>query len=158
MFTFIKNWLDNRIIQKSTVTEEQWQQAFRALPLLQGLTIHEQQSLRELAILLMHRKAFEGAHDLVVTRSMAIIIALQACLLILKLGLDSYRNWYSVIVYPSGFKSQRVVTDENGVQHHVRDRLSGEAWQRGPVVLSWDAAVQGGEIDGHNLVIHEFAH
>jgi len=37
---------------------------------------------------------------------------------------------------------------------------AGEAWQGGPVILSWRDTLRGGrnEDDGHNLVIHEFAH
>ena len=42
--------------------------------------------------------------------------------------------------------------------HHVDDALSGESWQRGPVILSWDATTNAGALDGENLVIHEFAH
>jgi Mlc titration factor MtfA (ptsG expression regulator) len=44
---------------------------------------------------------------------------------------------------------------------HERDiGTLGESWARGPVVLSWDHALQGGldAEDGHNVVIHEFAH
>lgn len=158
MFKIFRNWLDRRIIQRSAITSAQWREAFDSLPVLHGLTIDEKQRLCELAILFMHRKAFEGAHELVVTKQMALIIALQACLPILKFELDCYNGWYSVIVYPSGFAPKRVVTDEYGVQHHVQDSLSGESWQRGPVVLAWDRAEEGGVIDGHNLVIHEFAH
>lgn len=36
--------------------------------------------------------------------------------------------------------------------------VSGEAWQRGPVILSWQDAKHSGERDGHNVVIHEFVH
>jgi Mlc titration factor MtfA (ptsG expression regulator) len=158
VFSFIRNWLDRRIIQRSTISSVQWEEAFASLPLLNGLTTDEKQRLRELAILFMHRKAFEGAQGFVVTRPMALIIALQACLPILKLGLGSYTGWYSVIVYPSGFAPKRVVTDEYGVEHHVQSNLSGESWQRGPVVLAWDDTKHAGIIDGHNLVIHEFAH
>lgn len=106
----------------------------------------------------MHRKAFEGTHGLVVTQPMVLMIALQACLPILKLGLEGYEGWHSVIVYPSGFAPERVIRDEYGVEHHVQSNLAGEAWHRGPVILAWDEASQAGVIDGHNLVIHEFAH
>jgi hypothetical protein len=36
----------------------------------------------------------------------------------------------------------------------------GEAWHQGPVILSWADAKRGGAegSDGHNLVLHEFAH
>src|SRR5699024_4244718 len=38
--------------------------------------------------------------------------------------------------------------------------LSGESWQRGQVVLSWDDVLAGAAdpADGRNVVIHEFAH
>jgi len=158
MFNFLRSWLDRRIIQRSTITSIQWDEAFTSLPLLGGLAPDEKQALRELAILFMHHKVFEGAQGFVITQSMALIIALQACLPILKLGFGGYGGWYSVIVYPSGFAPKRVVTDEYGVEHHVQSNLSGESWQRGPVVLSWDDTEHAGFIDGNNLVIHEFAH
>lgn len=158
MFNFFRNWLDRRTIQRSTITSAQWDKAFASLPLLDGLTADEKHTLRELAILFLHHKVFEGAHGLAVTQPMALIIALQACLPILKLGLGGYEGWFSVIVYPAGFAPKRVITDEYGVEHHVQSNLSGESWQRGPVVLAWDETERAGIIDGHNLVIHEFAH
>jgi len=36
--------------------------------------------------------------------------------------------------------------------------LDGEAWLRGPVILSWTSVETGGIRDGHNVVIHEFVH
>lgn len=128
------------------------------MPLLTGLTAEEKIRLTELAILLLHHKNFEAARGLVITEKMTLIIALQACLPILNLGLACYSGWVSVIVYPAGFSPERLVTDEYGVQHLQRTDLSGESWQRGPVVLAWDAVEHAGIIDGHNLVIHEFAH
>ena len=158
MFQIIRNWLDHRIIKRSNVTQAQWDNAFALLPLLAGYTEDEKKSLRELTIIFLHRKVFEGADGLVVTRPMKLIIALQACIPILKLGLGAYEGWISVIVYPAGFAPERVIMDEFGVQHRVQSNLAGEAWQRGPVVLAWNDAEHAGIIDGHNLVIHEFAH
>ena len=158
MFKFIRNWLDSRIIQRSTITSTEWDQAFAMLPLLHGLTADKKRALRELAILFLHDKSFQGAHDLVITRQMGLIIALQACLPLLNLGIKRYKGWYSVIVYQSGFAPERVIRDEYGVEHHVQSNLSGEAWLHGPVILSWDDTEHAGIIDGENLVIHEFAH
>ncbi len=158
MFKTIRHWLNRRIINKSPITPEQWSQAFAALPLLKGLSEAEQRRLRELAILLMHHKSFEGAQGLVLSQSMVMQIALQACLPILNLGLSAYDGWVSVIVYPAAFVPKRVYTDEAGVVHQGQAAHSGEAWQRGPVILGWYEAQRGGEIDGHNVVIHEFAH
>ncbi|PCJ87906.1 MAG: hypothetical protein COA54_03835 [Thiotrichaceae bacterium] len=158
MFQIIRNWLNHRIIRRSTITQTEWGSAFSSLPLLSGYTVDEKQALRKLTILFLDRKVFEGANGLVVTQAMKLIIALQACIPILKLDLDDYNGWVSVIVYPAGFAPERVVMDEYGVQHRVQSNLSGEAWQRGPVVLSWNDTEHAGIIDGHNLVIHEFSH
>ena len=158
MFQFFSNWRNRRIIRRSTVSAAQWDKAIASLPLLRGFTISELDTLKELAILFLHYKQFEGAHDLDVTQEMKLIIALQACLPILKLGWGSYEGWMTVIVYPAGFMPTRVIRDEYGVEHHVQSSLTGEAWQRGPVVLAWSQTVNAGVIDGHNLVIHEFAH
>jgi len=158
MFDFISNWLNCRIIKRSTITTSQWDKAISSLPLLKGLTDSEIETLKELAILFLHHKEFEGAHELEVTQEMKLTIALQACLPILNLGWGVYDGWITVIVYPAGFMPTRVVRDEYGVEHHVQSSLAGEAWQRGPVVLAWNQTEHAGVIDGHNLVIHEFAH
>ena len=158
MFEYVKNWLNQRIINRSRISPEEWNNAFKSLPLLKGLSEEERKRLQELSILFMHHKTFEGAHELVINRNMVLIISLQACLPILNLGLASYENFVSVIVYPASFITSRSVTDENGLVHHEKSHLSGEAWQRGPVVLGWDESETAGLIDGHNLVIHEFSH
>lgn len=155
---FITRWWHNRIVRQSRVTDAQWAQAFARLPLLDRLNEEERSRLRRLAILFLYRKSFSGTHGLAVTQEMALVIALQACLLILNLGIEWYDGWSEVVVYPGGFVPRRMVTDEYGVVHQVDDALSGEAWQRGPVILSWDATANAGALDGDNLVIHEFAH
>lgn len=158
MFELVHNWRRRRILRRSSITSEQWQQAFAALPLLTGITSDEKQRLQELAILFLHAKTFEGVQGVVVSQSMTLLIALQACLPILNLGLDSYDGWSEIVIYPSGFSPIRTYTDEAGVVHRERDNLAGESWQRGPVILAGDAIAEAGVIDGHNLVIHEFAH
>lgn len=158
MFNSIRRWLKHRIINKSTVTPEEWQQAFAALPLLKGLSDTEQKQLKELAILLIDAKSFAGVQGLLLTRPMILHIALQACLPILNLGLAAYDGWVSVIVYPAAFIPKRTFTDETGVVHEGYSVLAGESWQRGPVILSWHDVESSGAIDGHNVVIHEFVH
>ncbi len=89
---------------------------------------------------------------------MRLSIAAQACLLIVNSPV-----WYdtlrTILIYPSAFRTYRNTHD--GFVVHERDiGTLGESWARGPVVLSWDYALQGGldAEDGHNVVIHEFAH
>lgn len=158
MFSFFKNWRNRRIIKNSSITETQWQQAFANLPILDRLSQEEKQHLRNLTILFLHEKSFSGTHGLEVTDEMALCIALQACLPILNLDIEWYRGWTSVIVYPEGFAPEREEVDEFGVVHKMKHSLSGESWQRGPVVLSWKASESAGDLDGDNVVIHEFVH
>jgi Mlc titration factor MtfA (ptsG expression regulator) len=158
MFSVIQNWWHSRIIKRSTVQDHQWTQAFQQLPILDGLSEPERERLRELAILFLHYKSLEGAHGLNVTQNMSLIIALQACLPILKLGMQWYDGWVSVIVYPSEFVPDRVYVDEIGLAHQSDSVLSGESWGRGPVIISWEHSQHAGVADGHNLIIHEFTH
>ena len=158
MFDRLKHWWRQRLIRRSTITPAQWQQAFARLPLLQWLDGTERDALRELAILFLQRKSLQGVGTVTLNTDMTLVIALQACLPILRLGLDWYDGWVSVLVYPGDFSPQRTRVDEAGVVHNYRDRLAGEAWQDGPVILSWNDVYHAGAIDGHNLVIHEFAH
>ncbi|MDR9436187.1 MAG: zinc-dependent peptidase [Thiohalophilus sp.] len=158
MLEFLRNWREKRILRHSPYTDTDWQQALSRLPLLDQLNKDELDSLKRLATLFLHDKSLEGAGDLVVTTELKLVIALQACLPILNLGLDWYEGWVSVVIYPAGFTPVHTEIDEVGVVHEVRSPLSGESWERGPVVLSAEDSMGGGIVDGHNLVIHEFAH
>jgi Mlc titration factor MtfA (ptsG expression regulator) len=123
-----------------------------------SLSEAQRDKLRDLAILFLHEKEFSAAAGLELTLPMKLAIAAQACVLILELDLDYYRDWVGIIVYPEAFAPRRQVLSMEGTMI-VDDRLhAGEAWLRGPLVLSW-ADVQGsGAMDGVNVVIHEFAH
>jgi Mlc titration factor MtfA (ptsG expression regulator) len=158
MFHWLQNWRHRRIVSLSTIDELQWSRALGQLPILSGLSAAELAELKRLVILFLHHKSLEGAHGLVVTREMSLIIALQACLPILHLGLDWYDGWVSIIVYPAQFVPDRVYVDEYGIEHSGKSVLSGESWHKGPLVLSWEDSEHSGAVDGYNVVIHEFAH
>jgi len=158
MFKFIRNWLNSSVIRKSTITQSTWDKAFSLMPLIHNLSLEDKSRLIELAILFLDKKQIQGAHGLGVTEDMQIKIALQACLPILKFDIDEYTGWTLIIMYPSGFTTKQTIIDEYGIAHNVQSNLAGEAWLRGPVILAWDEVKNAGVIDGHNLVIHEFAH
>ena len=88
--------------------------------------------------------------------------AMVAMLPILELGLHWYDNWQTVIVYQGDFIPNRPYLSEDGVIHNQSPGLSGEAWLRGPVILSWESVAHSGAHARHghasNVVIHEFAH
>jgi Mlc titration factor MtfA (ptsG expression regulator) len=91
---------------------------------------------------------------------MQVNIALQACLPILNLGLDWYRGWSSIVVYPGEFLVPRSIADEDGVVHEYVEPITGEAWEGGPLLLSWEDAQQHTTESGspYSVVIHEFVH
>lgn len=158
MFQWLKEWRQEHIVKASTITEIEWQKAFQTLPLLHRLNQQELAKLKRLAIFFLHYKAFEGIGQFEITTYMKLIIALQACLPILNLGLDWYEGWISIIVYPGAFSRLQNETDEYGIVHEGRANLSGESWQQGPVILSWEDSQNPEPSEGRNLVIHEFAH
>ena len=149
-----------RKLRKTRVPELHWQKTISQLRLLQQLNHSEQHHLRELTSQFLQMKAFSGAGDLVVNDSMRILIAAQACLLILELDLSYFDGWHEIIVYPDAFVVQRETLDPAGLVHEARQALGGEAWSRGPVILSWADARPGAHQsgDGANVILHEFAH
>lgn len=158
MFQWLKAMWQEHIIRSSAITDVEWNEAFQHLPLLQRLSDQEKTKLKRLAILFLYYKSLEGTGDLQITTFIKLIISLQACLPILNLGLDWYDGWISIVIYPGAFSRQSRTIDEYGIEHIGTANLSGESWQRGPVVLSWDDTLHHGGVDGRNVVIHEFAH
>lgn len=148
------------LLHRHAIEHALWEAVSGKLAVLQGLTAVEKAHLRELTTLFLHDKRFIGAHGLQLTAAMRLEIAVQACLPILKLGLDLLSEWMSVIVYPDDFRVDHDITDEDGIVHHESEELSGEAWERGPLIVSW-AEVEEDRLygdHGHNVVIHEIAH
>jgi Mlc titration factor MtfA (ptsG expression regulator) len=106
------------------------------------------------------RQPFIGCAGLDVTDEMRVLIAAQAALLLLGGDKGGFANLREVLVYPGAFVVDRPVADEAGLQRDERRVHSGESWQRGQVILSWDDVQRGAAdpADGDNVVIHEFAH
>jgi Mlc titration factor MtfA (ptsG expression regulator) len=152
------HWWRQRSAAKLAISAIQWQAAEYALPFLDRLTGDEHNRLRVLAREFIASKEWSGAPGLQLTAAMQLSIALQACLPILNLdqGLDAYHGWVGIVVYPGDFVIPRQIVDEAGIVHEYDDAVLGEAWEGGPVLLSWfDDMNDVGDV---NIVIHEFAH
>jgi Mlc titration factor MtfA (ptsG expression regulator) len=54
-------------------------------------------------------KQVHGAEGVVITDTLLLSIALQACLPVLNIGLDAYADWVGIIVYPGDFVIPRSV-------------------------------------------------
>jgi len=119
--------------------------------------------LRALVQVFIAEKYWEGAGGLEITDEIRVTIAAQACLLLLGLPHDFYHNVETIIVYPSTViaPQRRPGFFENRLTPVEPDQpILGQAFQQGPVIIIWDAALHGGRHpeSGHNVIYHEFAH
>lgn len=151
----ILNWL-HCTSHTSPLPDELWCNTFRSLPFLARLNDDERLRLRCLTEKFLTQKEFSSAGGLVLTDAICVSIATQGCLPILNLGLENYRDWVGIVVYPDEFVIPRRIEDEYGIVHEYDDIASGEAWEGGPLLISWRDVQMAGS--GYNVVIHEFAH
>lgn len=160
MLDTLRKWKRRRILAQSAIPEALWREALESLPFLAIYTESELARLRDLVVVFLSEKGIVPARGFQVTPLMRVVIALQACVLILNLDPRYYDGWESVIVYPDEFVSELEYEDEVGVVHRRHEPLAGEAMPGGPVVLSWPDVEAGAdwETAGMNLAIHEFAH
>jgi MtfA peptidase len=160
VFDRLADWRRRRVLARSPLEDAQWEKACAALPFLEGLNAEEQGRLRDMVVLFLDAKEMSGARGLKLTNEIRLSIAIQACLPILNLGLEYYAGWVGIVVYPGEFVARREQHDEDGVVHEYDETIAGEAWEGGPVLLSWeDAGHSADDVhQGYNVVIHEFAH
>ncbi len=110
--------------------------------------------------IILDEKEWEGCGGLQMNDKVKVTIAGQAAILLLGIEEEFYFDQVkSVLVYPDAFSVPEQFQDQSGVVDPDQT-ASGEAFQSGPVVLSWDSVLEGGcdPYNGHNVVIHEFAH
>lgn len=104
-------------------------------------------------------KHFEPCSGIELHDEIKLTIAAQACLLLMDIQHDYYRNVNSILVYPDSFITRH--QHRSGALVIESDVATlGQAHDRGPVIISWADAKYGAANcgDGRNVVIHEFAH
>ena len=128
----------------------------RNVRLTWNLTDSQRHGLQNRIKIFVAEKHWEGCEGLVVTEEMKVTVAANACLMLLGVEDFYFDNVNTILMYPQVFsRRQDAGHSTGGVEHR-----SGEAWQGGPIVLSWRDVLHGGrnEDDGRNVTIHEFAH
>ncbi len=129
------------------------------IPLYAKVPLYLRERLDGLINRFLDEIKFVGRDGFNVTEEARLVIAAQACLLIMNRPHRWFPTLKSVILYPAAFQSKAKKFD-GYVQRDGTPVHTGESWMRGPVVLAWDHAAFGALVDddGHNVVIHEFAH
>ena len=133
----------------------------RRVPAVARLPPDLQQRLKGHIQVFLAEKPFIGCAGQTITDDQRVTIAAQACLLLLGQPRPRYYpRLREVLVYPDAFVVNRVMAQAGGVLQAQRQALSGESWSQGRVILSWAETLAGAAdpADGHNVVVHEFAH
>ena len=162
MFKPIEHWLEHRHIQQLGFTQADWDVANAGWSVLARYSDAERQQLFELTLRFLVHKVFASGRDFELTGPICLKVGTMACVPILNLGLSWYDDWQTLIVYEGDFLPKRPYRTDDGVEHEAGPGLSGEAWRRGPVIVSWDAIQHCGPHarsgKAGNVVIHELAH
>ena len=147
-------------LKRRAIPDDLWKRTLVRYPFLQRSSVEAAQELRRLTSLFLDSKEFSTTGGLRLTDAMAVAIAAQACLPVLRLGLARYQHFVGIVVHPDVVMAPRSLQDPDGVVHEYTDMLAGEAMDGGPVMLSWPDVRRSGHSaqQGYNVVIHEFAH
>ena len=135
----------------------------KCIPYYQCLSKEEKKRLQDLIQIFIAEKHWLGCGGLGLNDEIRVTIATFACLMILALPNDYYRNVKSIYVYPTTVESPERLPGFFEVTTAPVDSampILGEAHNRGPVILVWDAVKREARHPerGHNVVYHEFAH
>ena len=132
----------------------------RRMPYFNQMPADLQLQLKQHIQVFMSEKKFIGCNGVIITDEIRVTIAAQACLLLLNKKTNYYPKLRTILIYPSAFVKQQQRTYADGTQSVKSINLAGESWGVGRIVLSWQDSLAGAEQpnDGHNVVIHEFAH
>lgn len=125
------------------------------------LDADERARLADLMEEVLVTKRWEAARGFVLTDEVRTVIAAQAALLVLELGIACYDEIGTIIVHPTTMT--RHTYGRPGPAGTVVDGptpLLGQAQHRGPILIAWDAARAGARHPerGHDVVLHELAH
>jgi Mlc titration factor MtfA (ptsG expression regulator) len=132
----------------------------RWVPLSTQFDDVDRDRLLRLTQLFIRDVPMEGCGGLVLTDEICVTIGATASILLLKLPFPRFPGLRRVLVYADAFVPRRIRSPVSRAVAEVPAAELGEAWREGIVVLSWRDVQAGGANprDGHNVVLHEFAH
>lgn len=130
------------------------------IPIYSRLSPAERRRLQGHIQVFLAEKQFIGCGGLHVTEEMKLIVATIGCLLLLNERGKYFPKLRSILVYPSTYIVNEKTYTGNYVVEERRVARLGESWTSDQVVLSWSQVKRDtcNWRDGHNVVLHEFAH
>ncbi len=147
---WLKSWKRKRILAAPISSMLEFQIA-AAIPWFDSWTPSQRQKAVDDVRIFIAETNWEGCDGLALNDEIKTVIASQAAMMLTGIQGYVFDGVHTVLVYPGSFKR----TMQNGLV--VSDsRLAGQAWLRGPIILSWPDVAQSWL--GHNVVVHELAH
>lgn len=144
----------------ASIPDDVWHATRAFVPWLRALDAAREARLRELTARFLHEKTITPIGELVLDDEQRCTLASLCCLPLIEFGREGLRGWSQLIVYPEAFRVDRTHIDAAGVLHEWEDELIGEAWEQGPVILSWADVMADCEDPraGFCVAAHEMAH
>ena len=157
------SWLKNQ--HRKTLLAEPFPRAWHAwlrrnVRQYKFLERQKRAGMREIVKVFVAEKTWVGGSGFSVTDEMKVAVAGQAALLAMGMEEPYYFDGVqSIILYEGAYEHPARFQERVGV-FVERVPVFGEAWHRGPIVLSWREVLSGGRdaSGGTNVVLHEFAH
>ncbi len=124
------------------------------------LSADEKSRVRNYVQIFVAEKNWEGCGGLTMTDEVRVTIAALVAIQALGFDREYFDRVLSILVYPDAYVAPGRTVAPGGIVLENDSARSGEAWYRGPVVLSWDDVLAGARRErlGRNVVFHEFAH
>jgi len=147
-------WLHKRreTLSKLRLSDQQREDLIKDFQLFQYLPHQLQNELEGLIHVFNDEKEYKPYLELEkITPHMKIVIAAQACLLILRRKHDMYGKLHTVYVCPEAYN---IINDGESMN------VSGQSSSTGYMIISWKCALSQGRDpkNGHNVVMHESVH
>ena len=146
--------------QPDPIPAQCWDAVRSTVPWVKALDEAREARLRDLAARFLHEKTISPVGGLTLDEAQRCTLAALCCLPLLEFGTEGLRGWSQLIVYPDAFRVNRTHVDAAGVLHEWEDELIGEAWELGPMILSWADVMADCEDPsaGFCVASHEMAH
>jgi MtfA peptidase len=160
-------------VRRRAITDALWHSTVQALPFVQqhlrpADAARDLERLRTLCSLFLDHKEFSGARGWQVSDEHAVMVAAQACLVLLHIAPPAHpaqaMQWYDsfvgIVLHAGQVRARRSEVDQAGVMHHWQESLTGEVQYGGPLMLAYSDVAAAGELakEAYNVVIHEFVH
>lgn len=107
------------------------------VPLYRRLPLIDRGELHGHIHVFLAEKRFSGCGGLQITDEIRVVVAAQACVLLLHRDTDYFPDLVSILVYPSTYVAPASL-EHGGIVSEYEEERSGETWEQGSLVLSWD--------------------